>query len=127
MKKIVISMMIMSVVIIGAQQFIKEKNSSKYRVAQPKELFNDLIELEKRIPSFLHKTADLLEGLHAHIEACFEGDKNACTKKKDAQSREAYKQAIVTVNNAINSVELSITRLIDLLKIDNAVIYGKEC
>lgn len=82
MKKILISMMIVTGVIIGAQQFITKKSPPTSRTIQSKELFYDLIELEKRIPSFLHKTADLLEGLHAHVEACVEGDKNACIKKK---------------------------------------------
>jgi hypothetical protein len=119
MKKIVGFVIVMTGVIMGAQQFITKKNSCTERTAQPKELLYDLINLEKRIPNLLHKIADLLEGLHTHIEACIDGDKRACTKIKDTSRRESYNQLIAKVNNTMDNLELDITRLIHLLKIDN--------
>jgi hypothetical protein len=121
MKKIVCFIIIMTGVVLGTQQFITKKSLPSAQKIQPKELLYDLIDLEKQVPNLLHTTADLLRILHVHIEACVDGDKNACTKTKNVARCELYKQAITKVNNTMNKLELDITRLINLLKIDGTV------
>lgn len=125
MKKVLLIILIMTGVVIIGQQFVIKKD--RYVAINPKELLGDLIDLEKRIPSLLHKSAELLEVLHSHIEACVDGDKQACTKKKDAQSKGLYKEHIVTVNNAITNLESCITQLVGVLKINNDITYAKGC
>jgi hypothetical protein len=120
MKKIVGFAIVMTGVLLGAQQFITKKGSCAERAVKPKELLYDLIDLEKRMPNLLHKTADLLQALHMHIEACVDGEKNACTKTKNATRCESYKQAITKVNNIMDKLELNIACLINLLKVDAA-------
>jgi len=99
MKKMIFFTVVITSLIVGAQQFITKKGLGKKQALQPKELLYDLINLEKRVPGLLYKIADLLKTLHVHIEACVDGDKRACTKTKDALRCESYKDAIVEVNN----------------------------
>lgn len=125
MKKVLIIVLIMTGLVVIGQQFVIKKKS--YGPIKPKELLFDLIDLEKRIPFLLHKSAELLEALHNHIGACVDGDKQACTKKKDVQSKGLYKEHIATVNNAITNLENCITQLVAILKINNDHSHAKGC
>ena len=119
-------MIVITSLIVGAQQFITKKDFSKKQPVQPKELLYDLINLEKRVPDLLYKTADLLRMLHVHIEACVDGDKRACTKTKDVLRCESYKNAIVEVNNTIDKLELTISRFVDFLKLDGTICTMRD-
>lgn len=128
MKKILVAVLVMTGMVIVAQQFVIKKDvEHSVRSIKPKELLNNLIDLERRIPSLLRKSAELLEVLHDHIEACVDGNKNAYTKKKDAQAKELCKERITKLNDAITNVESSISQLVDILSINKMVNHAKGC
>ncbi|RTL07076.1 hypothetical protein EKK58_02765 [Candidatus Dependentiae bacterium] len=128
MKKVFIVLLIMTGVIIIGQQFVIQKNVSVFdKSIKPKDLLSDLIDLEKRVPQLLHAMAKLLDALHTHIEACVDGDKQACTKKKDSKSKSLYKEHIAMVNNAMTNLERYIAELVTILKINNGSTQAKGC
>lgn len=125
MKKVVLFIMVMTGVLIGSQQFIAKKNVSCVSPTSSKELFYDLVDLQKKMPILLHKVADLLEQLHIQIEACAHGEKNSCIKSKNI-NRDICKQAIGKVSGTIDILEAEINNLMIVLHTDNSMSAKKE-